>query len=271
MYMRISIEWFLIDNWLMNYITLLVASAFSGLRVRHALSLALTLFAAVYALVALSAFNILLYAPFRILVGLLLALSLRFFNWREYIRAAVCVLLSAAVMGGLCFLLSYMFTNSLSYAGVTGGVLVGTVNIRIMLLTVLASFMLPRLVRYLKSSVKAQGQILRLQVTILGHKLNATAFVDSGNMLIEPVSGLPVTFLRDCPNIENGYTLPFSSMAGIGEITCMRAESAKLELNGAWHTIDTMVARAPYPIRGATAIVGSIALPVNTHSKNIGL
>lgn len=271
MYMRISIEWFLIDNWLMNYVTLLLASAFSGLRLRYVLSLALALFAAIYALIALSAFNILLYAPFRILVGLFLALSLRFFNWREYIRAAVCVLLSAAVIGGLCFLLSYMFTGSLGSAGVTGGVLIGTVNIRIMLLTVLTVLMLPRLVRYLTSSVKAEGQTLRLDLNILGNKINALAFVDSGNMLIEPVSGLPVVFLRDCPKIENGYTLRFSSMSGTGEITCVRAKSAKLELNGEWHTIDIMAARAPYPIRGATAIIGSIALPINAHSKNIEL
>ncbi len=99
--MRVSIEWFLLDNWLMNSITLLLAAALSGLRFRPLLGSALALAGAVYAFLALALWPVLMHAVIRVGFGCMLAFGLRAEGYKAYIRAVLCVLLSAFLLGAV--------------------------------------------------------------------------------------------------------------------------------------------------------------------------
>lgn len=264
--MRISIELFLLDNWLMNCATLCCSAALSGLGFRKTLAPAFCLLGAVYALLALQIGQWLLSLPVRIAFGLVLALGLRCNSWKSYARAVSCVLLSAFLLGGLLLLLTQQRGMQGAY-GMVNGIVVGTVGMRAVLCCVAVAAMLPRLFRYLRTAARIERSLLRMRVSLAGRRFDVLAMLDTGNLLTEPITGLPIVLLADCPNTGQGYPVQFCGMGGAGEILCTHATNAEVWVNGEWRETDVMVARAPYAIRGAQAIIGTAALPPEAHAR----
>lgn len=258
--MRISIEWFLLDNMLMNLAVLALSAALSGFRLCMPAAFAASLSGAVFALLAVSSCPVLTKLLPKLLFALVLALGLKFSNFAGYLRSLLCVLLSAMLLGGLMLILVHLQTNEVKSAFV-GGVLLGSVEIRLLLLTVAFAAVLPRCLRYLRNITRIDTNKIPLKVIVDGYNLSTTALIDSGNLLVEPISGLPVVLINNCPKFEDGYPVLYSSLGSGGEIIVRRAKSAKAFIGGAWREMDVMVASAPSRIGDAGAIIGSIALP----------
>lgn len=259
--MRVSIELFLLDNWLMNCAALCCSAALSGLCFRKALAPFLCLVGAAYALLALSVWQWLLSLPVRVAFGFVLALGLRCNSFKSYARAVISVLLSAFLLGGLLLLL----TRSAQGAyGMAGGVLIGSIGIRAVLCCIAIAAMLPRFLRYLRTAARVESAYLRARITLSGRQFDVVALLDTGNLLIEPVTGLPVVLLADCPDIRQSYPVQFNGIGGAGELLCAHATHAEVKINGEWREMDVMVACAPHAMEGAQAIIGAAALPPET-------
>jgi len=164
--MRINAELFLLDNALMNGLVLLGASALSGLPLRRFAPAGLALLGAVYGLLALGYWDWLLLWPFRVGVGCVLALGLRFHGIRGYAAAAGATLLAAFLLGGMALALS-----GATGGGMVNGLPLGTVPLRIALWAAALSAMLPRLIRGLTARRGLPGNApVTFRVTLDGEE-----------------------------------------------------------------------------------------------------
>ncbi len=261
--MRVSMELFLLDNALMNLLTLGVAAALSGLRPKRWTAQLLAALGAVYALFALSAAPFLLQPVCKLLFGFVLALGLSFAGWRDYMRGLLSVLVAAMLLGGLLLLATLLLGG-----GIQGGVLIGTVPIRAALAGGVIALLLPRLLRGTKKGAAAAGDTVTLVVQ--GERtLRCRALIDSGNLVTDIATGLPVVLMTDCPCTGKGTYVPYETAEGLGVLTAYRPKRAEMEGNGGRRRINVLVAQSPRPIRGADALIGIAALPVR--EENAGL
>ena len=261
--MRISIEWFLLDNTLMNFCVLSLAAALSGLRLRPPLAAALCALGGVYALVCLAVLPALNTPIPKLLFACVISLGLQTTSMRAYGRGVFCVLASAALLGGLMLLVSLLFGKA-GQSGMQNGALIGSIETRAALVGVVLAALLPRMLRALRNAARTEALHVPLRFELDGVRMELDALIDTGNLLNEPVTGLPVVLV--CTSAANsgkqeGYPVRFCGVNGEGVVLARRAERAKICIDGIWRDTDIMVARSPIPIVGAKAIVGNSALP----------
>ena len=184
--MRVSLEWFLLDNVGVNLLLLRLAGALGGVGMKPGRALFLSLLGAVWDALALSRWPRLLSLPGR--VGCLLVTAL-LMSRREVLRSLLSLFAASLLMGGVMLLLT------MGQAG-PGGVFLSTVPLRA---AVYGLCLLPPLIRGVRYLVHRgyEGRCLRSITLTVGKKsFRLTAFVDSGNLLTEPLSGLPVVLVE---------------------------------------------------------------------------
>ena len=186
--MRVSLEWFLLDNFTVNWLLLQLAGALGGVAVPPARAAFTSGLGALWDLVALGKWPQLLSVPGRAACLLMTALLM---SRKEYFRALISLFAASLLLGGGLLLLT------LGRSGPwTGGVFLGTVPLR----AAIYSFcLLPPLVRAVRHLVQRgyEGRCTRtVTLTVGGQAQALTAFVDSGNLLTEPLSGLPVVLVE---------------------------------------------------------------------------
>ncbi len=233
--MRVSLEWFLLDNFAVNWLLLRLAGALGGVWTPPKRAALASLSGALWDLAALGKWPMLLSPSGR--VGCLLATAL-IVSRREYLRALLSLFAASLLLGGGLLLVT------LDRAGPwTSGVFFGTVPLRA---AVYGFCLLPPLVRAVRHLVQRgyEGSCLRTVTLRVGEKAYAlTAFVDSGNLLTEPLSGLPVVLTE---GIELPPGLPLS-MEGQGVIEVVRG------------TVQTGPERDPVPV-----YIGPSPLPLGS-------
>ena len=136
--MKISVELFLLDNMLMNWLVLRLAAVLVGKRLRYFVSLPAAAAGALYALLSMTAAPFLLTVLPKLLFGALLACVLTV-NRRGYWKCLLALYLSAFLLGGTMFGLAMLLGGEIS-----GGALIGTVPLRVLLVTAALCFGLPR-------------------------------------------------------------------------------------------------------------------------------
>ncbi|MDR1619206.1 MAG: sigma-E processing peptidase SpoIIGA, partial [Clostridiales bacterium] len=125
-----------------------------------------------------------------------------------------------------------------------------------------AATLLPQMFRHVRTAARMEGLYVKLRITDVGGRVTVLALLDSGNLLVEPVTGLPVVLLNACPGeTAGGYPVRYAGVGGEGEVLCRHAKRAQVWLNGRWREIDVMIAKSPRHIAEAQAIIGGIALP----------
>ena len=186
--MRVSLEWFLLDNFAVNWLLLKLAGALGGAAIPPGRAAYTSLLGAMWDLVALGRWPRLLSLPGRIACLLVTALLI---SRREYLRALLSLFEASLLLGGGLLLLT------LGRIGPwTGGVLLGTVPLRA---AIYGACLLPLFVRAVRYLVHRgyEGSCTRTVTLTVGGQTHAlTAFVDSGNLLTEPLSGLPVVLVE---------------------------------------------------------------------------
>lgn len=257
--MKITIELFLLDNALMNVCVYRLAAVWMGVRIKTAPTAFVSLLGAVYALISLF-FVPALSAPYWKL-PLFLCLSLPLYRSGP-LRAAPYLLLSAALVGGTVMLLTLAFGGTV----LADGTMVGTVPVRAALLSAAAASCLPRVIRSLLS-VRRRGALhTQIVVRLREHTYRLDALIDSGNLLTEPLSGLPVILL-DRPVDRPTHPIPFQKLSGSGTVLGERPQSVTLPQFGN-AAIDCIAAAAPEPIGAAEAILPETLLPYDWRSNN---
>ena len=252
--MKIAIEPFLLDNALMNYCVFALAAVLLGVRVRILRTVLASLIGAVYALVSLFVCPILREPYLKLPCFLLFALPL----YRKAGRRILIVpyiLLSAVTVGGAALLLTLLLGGRLS----ADGTLIGTVPIRAGLASAVTASVLPRAVRTLLLSRRKRALTTVIRVRLQTHTYRLNALIDSGNLLTEPLSGLPVLLIDravDAPRLP----IPYAKMSGEGVLYGERAKDVELPAYGGL-SVDCVCACAPSPIAGAQAILPERVLP----------
>jgi len=249
--MNVSIEWFLADNFVMNWLVLQLASVISGLPLKSRGTWGFALFGAVYAFVAIEFMPWLLSLFPKVSVGVMMAFSM-VYHRKDIFPACLGVMISACFTGGIILCLNFMFGGSYMQ-----GVLVGSLSLRIALLGFVLCAMIPRMIR----AVKKKQMDFQSQVPMkILHENKITivhALVDSGNLLAEPISQKPIIVLRkgvlERP-LEGRWPVAFSSVGGEGILYAARVQGIFLFCER-WHAVDAMLAESDGVLGDHEAII----------------
>lgn len=259
--MKIRVELFLFDNALMNFCVYRLAAAWMGVRLRTVPAACVSLCGAVYALVSLFIVPTLREPFLKLPCFLLLSLPL-YRRAGTMLRALPYLLLSAALAGGTAMLLTLAFGGTV-YAD---GTMVGTVPMRAALLSLAAASCLPRALRGLLYTRRKRALHTEIVVRLRERTYRLDALIDSGNLLTEPVTGLPVILL-DRPVDRPEVPVPFHKLSGGGMLYGERPRSVTLVQYGN-AGVDCIAAQAPEPIGTAQAILPEVLLPYEWRSSN---
>lgn len=250
--MRIGIEWFLIDNTLMNALIFSLAAVLAGVRVRWWRSLSASLIGAVYALLSLSILPVLQSPLCKAILFLAFALPL-FRSGRGYLTSLLCVFISAFFMGGIVLFLTLLFGGSVE----KNGTLIGTLPLRAALLGGLVCAVAPRAIRRLIQLRRIKECMVPVRIRLGEMEWRLNGIIDSGNLVTEPITGLPVVFVNF--GIEGNIPIPYVTANGKAVCHGCRPDSIKLRL-GAWIEVDAVVAMAAESLKHCDAIVPQILL-----------
>ena len=258
--MTITIETFLLDNTLMNCCVYLTAAAWMGVRIRMFPTLCVSLLGAIYALVSLF-FCPTLRDPMIKIPGFLI-LSMLLFQKAGAWRSLPFLLFSAAMTGGTAMLLTLQLGGSV-YAD---GTMIGTVPLRAAMLFAFVALCLPRLIRRVLSIRRRRSLHTEVVIRLSAHTYRLDALIDSGNLLHEPITGLPV-ILIDRPIDRPLLPVPFRKLSGDGVLYGERPVSVTLPAFGGSVT-DCICVQAPTPIGKAQAVLPESMIPYDWRTQD---
>lgn len=263
--MRISIEWFLIDNVLMNRLVLELASAMSGIPLRKNLSWMFALFGSICALFSMLYFPWLLTAAGKILLCIFMAFPM-VYTAKDFLIAVAALLAAACLMGGLQLCLCYLFGGSFYQ-----GVLIGTMPMRIALIGGLFGSMFPRTIRSMNCKIRLTQMHVPLRIQYKKREVQMVALIDSGNLLLEPISKKPVIVVKlGClaTPLTGKRPISYCSVGGEGILFADDADQIQIYLNEQWHFIDAMIAESEVPFGQEDAIIPMALIPNERIGQN---
>ncbi len=263
--MRVNGELFALVNTLINGLSLWLAARLMGVAVTRGRHLAYAaLCGAAYGTAAfLPGFSFLRSLPFLLLATLLMA-RLLFPGLRVMLvlKAAVMILLTGLALGGVM--------NWLTAQGIP------------LWPAFLSLFLcLPGIVLLLDIKIKPSAGVTMVEIAFHGggagiEPIRLPAMLDTGNLLADPVTGLPVVVASFCalkPLLPGGWkprefeTLPpgfrllrVQTAAGHGLMMCFRPSFIRVRSGGVWRDIHALVAIAPAGYGGAQALVPATVL-----------
>ncbi|NCB30948.1 MAG: hypothetical protein EOM66_06015 [Clostridia bacterium] len=247
------IELFLLDNALMDWLILRLATALRGRKPVGWKTAAGCILGALYALGAVywpQAGGLLGKAAF----GCALALALSPKGWLDYALAVLCLFASAFSIGGLAFALALATGGWMEQGVVWTGLPVRTA----LCIALLASFLPGAARRILR---RRQRGSVQLEVEYQGAFYKLDALIDSGSSLWDPLSGLPV-IVAYLPALAKEARLPIPVATVNGKSVLYALHPQRIALDGA--QLYALLAISPSPLRDAEALIPPAALPIST-------
>ena len=244
------IELFLLDNIVMNYLMLRIAGAICSVRIPLGRILLAAFAGALLAWIALFFPMLMASLPAKLLSGLLFAFAVPFKGIRGYMLSAGAMFISAFLTGGVAVCLSLALGGRLE-----NGFMFASIPLRAALLSALAASLLPNAVRRLISRHAQSREGMEIHALIGGKEYKLQTLVDTGNLLREPLSGLPVA-VAYLPELHAaaGIPVPASTVAGEGTLYALKPDrvwvsgSANVEL-------PLLIALSKTPLHGADMIL----------------
>lgn len=264
--MTVYIEVFLIDNFLMNMIILLLSGALCAIRMRVLRMSIASFIGALYALAMLVVEDLnglILKLALSILMTGIAFLPKHFFSMgfknclRSFGKYFLSFYVSTLLTGGAAW--AILLASGEDYSNG----LVMTIPLRVALIAAVVASFLPRIARSWIISKKGGAKIkLRVELDQI-RELNA--LIDSGNSLVEPISGLPVVIayskaIGSVKN-QNGRPVPYSDISGNGILLAYRPRRIEAYTDGSWKEIDAYIGLSQTPLKmGVEALIGTSAL-----------
>lgn len=252
------IELFLLDNFLMNLLTLRAAAAMLSRKMKGSRAALVSFAGAAAAAAAAAGGTMFITLPVKLASTLLMALAFPPHSFRELMHSAAALFLSAAVAGGAVLLAALAFGGTLH-----GGVIYGAIPLRAALLGAAAAAFMPRSIRKILSRRVRNEQIVHIEyefaapnsnrceknkssheskssgITILKRdkrifSAECLGIIDTGNALSEPISGLPVIVLGAKRHSEfaQAANVPIPMRTAAGESLLFGLKPKKLLING---------------------------------------
>lgn len=251
--MRISIEMFLLDNFVMNLLGLKLGTALRGEKGRREPLCALV--GAVWSLLALSLWPELLTLWGRLLcLGLMTLLTARRGRYPLTLLSLLCAFM---LLGGGLLLLQILLGLPIQ----SDGVLISTVPVRLALYGAAGGLGLVRLVKSLIRRGFWEAQQVDVLLKLGEKTCGYQGFVDTGNLLREPLTGLPVVLVEGLL-VEEGIPV---AVDGWGEVLVERGEVYVPQLGAG--AIEVYAGAAPMKLEKGQAIVPGWALPVGIQER----
>ena len=195
--MTVYLDVVLLENLCMNYIILFATGYLMKIKMKQIRIIASSLLGGIYAVVAY--LEILpIYSSFimKIILSILMV-YLAFFpkGIKSLCKQLVIFYLTSFAFGGCAFALLYFIKpqNIL----IRNGVYVGTYPIKIALLGGIVGFIITYIAfRVIKTKLHKKDMIYQVQIQIEDKTLDLKAMLDTGNLLKDPISGMPVVVVE---------------------------------------------------------------------------
>jgi len=246
----VYIEWFLLDNTLMNYLILRAAGALLARPARQWKMWLAALCGGVLAAFSFTAIPLLLTLPGKLLLAFVMGFPF-YTETRDLARGFAAVLVSAMLIGGGIYGFVFLTDGSMR-----SGVLLAAPPLRIVLIGAAACCLLPGIIRKWHRRRRAAHYIYPLRMMHNGITYTFHAFLDTGNALYDPLSGIPVILLSK-NHMPQGAARPIPCETAMGKGILYALRPDKLEVfDGSWQEIHAFIAASPAKIRHADALMG---------------
>lgn len=195
--MTVYLDVVLMENLCMNYIILFATGYIMKIKMNQLRLVASSLLGGIYAVVAY--LEILpIYSSFgmKIILSILMVyIAFHSKNIKNLCKQLVFFYLTSFAFGGCAFALLYFIKpqNIL----MRNGVYVGTYPIKIALLGGIVGFIITHIAfKIVKTKLRKKDMIYEIKIKIGEKKLDVKAMLDTGNLLKDPISGMPVVVVE---------------------------------------------------------------------------
>ena len=195
--MTVYLDIVLIENVLMNYIILFATGFIQKIEMKQIRLIISSIFGGIYALV--SYLNIIpIYSNFfmKILLSIIMIyVAFNIQNIKKLLKTILLFYLSSFVMGGCALALLYIINpENISFKN---GVLIGTYPMKVTLIAGVVGFLIIQISFQInKRQMKKKDMICDLEISINKKKIKLKSYVDTGNMLKEPLTKEPVIIVE---------------------------------------------------------------------------
>ena len=193
----VYIDVIFIENFIINYIILYVTGIISKSRIKYLRIIFGSIIGATYSVIYYL-INLKIYSSIIIKIILsivIIYVSFNSKNIKKLIKQIILFYLVSFVFGGAAIAIIYM-VNSQDIT-IQNGVLIGSYTIRTILvgiiiayITVIVSF------KIMKTKISKKDLICDVEVILNSHKVSTKAMLDTGNLLKEPITNIPVIVME---------------------------------------------------------------------------
>ena len=195
--MTIYIDIVLIENFIMNYIILCATSIIMKLKLSYIRIFIGSLIGAIYAVISyMSTFQVYSTLVLKIVLSIIIVyISFNPQTVKKLLKEVLIFYLTSFLFGGVAFYLLY-FINPKNIIS-QNGVLVGTYPIKIAMLGgIIGSIIIITSFKIVKSKVSNKDMFCNVEIKINGKKVKTKAMIDTGNLLKEPITNIPVVVVE---------------------------------------------------------------------------
>ena len=195
--MTIYLDVIFLENIVINYIILYVTGLISKSKIKQKKILLGASIGAIYSIIYYL-FKLKVYSSFIIKIILSIAIIYVVFNsnnFKDLFKLVLLFYLTSFVFGGAAIATIYMVDSQ--NITIQNGVLVGSYTIKTILIGIIvAYFTLIFAFKIMKSKLSKKDLICEIRVTLNNKIIKTKALIDTGNLLKEPITNLPVIVME---------------------------------------------------------------------------
>lgn len=195
--MTIYLDVIFLENIVINYIILYVTGIISKAQIKQKRLFLGALIGATYSVIYYL-LKLKIYSSFIIKIILSIVIIYVAFNsknFKDLLKKILLFYLTSFVFGGAAIAIIYM-VNSQNIT-IQNGVMVGSYTIKTVLIgIVVAYFTIIFAFKVLKTKISKKDLICEIEITLMNKKIKSKALIDTGNLLKEPISNMPVIVME---------------------------------------------------------------------------
>lgn len=195
--MTIYLDVVLVENLCMNYIILFATGFIMKIKIKHGKLIASALIGAIYAILAyMEIFPL----QSNMIIKVILSICMIYIaftpkNIKGLLKTLILFYLISFAFGGCAFALLYFIRPQDIF--MKNGVYIGTYPIKIALLGGIVGFAITYIAfRVVKNRMSKKSLVYHLEITMEGKTIHVHAMLDTGNMLKDPLTKMPVVVVE---------------------------------------------------------------------------
>jgi len=195
--MTVYLDIIFVENVCMNYIILYATGLINKNKINQIRLVLSSLLGSVYVLMS---YTVRLYNVSNITIKILLSISMIYLafkptNIKILFKNLIIFYLTSFAFGGCAFFLLYFMKPQDIL--VKDGILIGTYPIKIAILGGIIGFIIINIAfSVVKGRISKKDMLCEIEIFVLGKSLHIKAMLDTGNLLQEPISGIPVVIVE---------------------------------------------------------------------------